>query len=41
VFVDTEGNFVPDRLKAICERFNVSHETVLEVHPSLSPPQPY
>ena len=30
VFVDTEGNFSPDRLRPICERFNVSLESVLE-----------
>lgn len=30
IFVDTEGSFSPDRLKTICERFNVVHETVLD-----------
>jgi meiotic recombination protein DMC1 len=30
VFVDTEGNFSPERLRPICERFGVSAETVLD-----------
>lgn len=30
VYVDTEGNFFPERLRAICDRFGVEHDTVLE-----------
>lgn len=29
VYCDTEGNFSPERLKPICERFGVDHETIL------------
>jgi len=30
VYVDTEGNFSPERLRPICERFGVAAETVLD-----------
>lgn len=30
IFIDTENTFRPDRLRAIADRFNVDHSTVLE-----------